>query len=248
MNDLQGKTVLVTGGGRGIGREIAHVCGREGADVAVFDRVFPDDFDGGFDTYRSAGRRIESRTVDITDSTAIQKSVAEIAETFGRIDVLVNNAGITRDRLLMRMNDEDWDAVLAVNLRGAFLVTREVAKVMARQRYGRIINISSVVGIMGNAGQANYAASKAGLIGFTKSIAKELASRNITVNAVAPGYIETDMTAVLSAEQREAFLRVIPLRRPGNPSDVAEAVLFFASDKSAYITGQVLCIDGGMLM
>jgi len=248
MKHLENKTALITGGGRGIGREIAREFAREGADIAVFDRAFPGDFADFLQEIRAEGRRAESRNVDITDGAAVEAAVEEIAKSMGSIDVLVNNAGITRDKLLMRMNDEDWDAVLAVNLKGAFLVTRAVSKVMMRKRAGKIVNISSVVGVMGNAGQSNYSASKAGLIGFTKSVAKELAGRNITVNAIAPGFIETDMTAALNDEQKALFLSAIPLKRGGAPADVAATAVFLASEKSAYITGQVICVDGGMVM
>ncbi len=248
MKHLEKKTALITGGGRGIGREIAREFAREGADIAVFDRAFPGDFADFLQEIRAEGRRAESRNVDITDGAAVEAAVEEIAKSMGSIDVLVNNAGITRDKLLMRMNDEDWDAVLAVNLKGAFLVTRAVSKVMMRKRAGKIVNISSVVGVMGNAGQSNYSASKAGLIGFTKSVAKELAGRNITVNAIAPGFIETDMTAALNDEQKALFLSAIPLKRGGAPADVAATAVFLASEKSAYITGQVICVDGGMVM
>jgi 3-oxoacyl-[acyl-carrier protein] reductase len=248
MSLLQDKIAIITGGGRGIGRAIATEFIREGANVAIFDKVFPDDFEAYAAEMRTTGRTIVARTVDITQSAQAENACDEIAAELGRIDILVNNAGITRDRLLLRMTEDDWDAVLTVNLKGAFTMTRAAAKTMMRQRSGKIVNISSVVGVMGNAGQANYSASKAGLIGLTKSAAKELAGRNITVNAIAPGYVETDMTAALNEEQRKAFLTVIPLKRGCKPEEIADAVVFFASSKSDYITGQVLCVDGGMVM
>ena len=248
MGILQDSIAIITGGGRGIGRAIATAFIAEGADIAIFDKVFPPDFETYAADMRATGRRLIAREVDITDSAEAEKACDEVAAELGRIDVLVNNAGITRDRLLLRMTDEDWDAVLTVNLKGAFTMTRAAAKTMMRQRKGKIVNISSVVGVMGNAGQANYSASKAGLIGLTKSAAKELAGRNINVNAVAPGYVETDMTAALTEDQRKAFLTVIPLKRGCNPTEIADAVVFLASPKSDYITGQVLCVDGGMVM
>lgn len=248
MLPFENKIALITGGARGIGREIAREFAVQGANIVIFDRAFPPDFETFLADVQAMGRTAEGRAVDITDAAAVDAAVDAVAASLGRIDVLINNAGITRDKLLMRMTDDDWDAVLTVNLKGAFLMTRAASRIMMRQRFGRIVNISSVVGVMGNAGQSNYSASKAGLIGFTKSIAKELAGRNITVNAIAPGYIETEMTAVLSEEQRAAFMTVIPLKRGGTPADVAGAAAFLASEKSAYITGQVLCVDGGMVM
>ncbi|MBL0174708.1 MAG: 3-oxoacyl-[acyl-carrier-protein] reductase [Ignavibacteria bacterium] len=248
MSLLDNTVALITGAARGIGRAIADEFAREGANLVIFDRAFPEDFEAAAAEWRALGRTVIARQVDITDAANVEKNVEETIAECGRIDILVNNAGITRDKLLMRMADEDWDMVMTVNLKGSFLMTRAVSKAMMRQRAGKIINISSVVGVMGNAGQSNYSASKAGLIGFTKSIAKELAGRNITVNAIAPGYIETEMTAVLSEEQRAAFMGVIPLKRGGTPADVARAAAFLASKNSDYITGQVLCVDGGMIM
>jgi 3-oxoacyl-[acyl-carrier protein] reductase len=248
MAQLQDNIAIVTGGARGIGRAIVEQFVHEGAHVVVFDKSFPDDFESFADGLRSNNRQVIGKTVDITKITETEKACEDVIEQFSRIDILVNNAGITRDKLLMRMSDEDWDLVLNVNLKGAFIMTRAVVKHMARQRRGKIVNISSVVGVMGNAGQANYAASKAGLIGMTKSVAKEFAGRSITVNAIAPGYVETEMTAILTDEQRAAFLNLIPLKRGCKPSEIADAVTFFASEKSAYITGQVLCVDGGMVM
>ncbi|MBN1447474.1 MAG: 3-oxoacyl-[acyl-carrier-protein] reductase [Bacteroidetes bacterium] len=248
MSQLKGSVAIVTGGARGIGRAIVRQFADEGAAIAVFDVAFPDDFESFADELRARDVSIQAYRVDITDETAVEEHCAEVAKDFGSIDILVNNAGITRDKLLLRMSPEDWDVVMAVNLKGSFLMTRAVAKTMVRQKKGKIVNISSVVGVMGNAGQANYAASKAGMIGLTKSTAKELAGRNITVNAVAPGYVETEMTHVLSEEQRQAFLSVIPLRRGCSPAEIADTVVFLASPKSDYITGQVLNVDGGMIM
>ncbi|MCB2205202.1 3-oxoacyl-[acyl-carrier-protein] reductase [bacterium] len=248
MSELNEKTAIVTGGARGIGRAIVQLLAEHGASIAVFDVAFPEDFDAFAEGLREKGTQIEGYTVDITSGEAVEEHCAKVASTFGSIDILVNNAGITRDKLMLRMGDDDWDLVMAVNLKGAFLMTRAVAKTMMRQRKGKIINISSVVGVMGNAGQANYAASKAGMIGLTKSSAKEFASRNINVNAIAPGYVETEMTHVLSDEQREAFLSVIPLKRGCSPEEIAHTVSFLASEKSDYITGQVINVDGGMIM
>jgi 3-oxoacyl-[acyl-carrier protein] reductase len=246
--NLNNKIAIVTGGARGIGRAIVDELISNGATAIIFDKFFPDDFENYLKTVNAEKQAVVHKEVDITSSTKVEKLIEEIISQFGRIDILVNNAGITRDRLLIRMTDEDWDAVLAVNLKGAFITTKAVSRIMARQRAGKIINISSVVGIMGNAGQANYAASKAGLIGFSKSVAKELASRNVTVNCVAPGYVETEMTAALTEEQKNAFLNIIPLKRPCKPSEIAGVVAFLASEKADYITGQVIVVDGGMVM
>lgn len=248
MDQLRDQVALVTGGGRGIGRAIARTFVEEGAHVAIFDRAFPDDFQTFVDTLTAGGRKVISKAVDITNTQAAEKACDEVVAELGRIDILVNNAGITRDRLLVRMSDEEWDAVLTVNLKGAFIMTRAASRIMMRQRKGKIINVSSVVGLIGNAGQGNYAASKAGLIGLTKSAAKELASRNIAVNAIAPGFVLTEMTDALSEEQRAAFLNVIPLRRGCKPEEVAGVVAFLASSRADYITGQVIAIDGGMTM
>ena len=245
---LKNKIAVITGGARGIGRAIATEFMNEGADIVVLDKFYPDDFETYAEEFRKKGMKITSRAVDVTDTKAIEQVCDEIAKEFGRIDVLVNNAGITRDRLIMRMNEEDWDAVLAVNLKGAFNTMRVVSKIMARQRNGKIINISSVVGLSGNAGQGNYSASKAGLIGLSKSVAKELAGRNVNVNCIAPGYVETEMTAQLTQEQRDAFLNVIPMKRGSKPEEIAGVAVFLASERANYITGQVICVDGGMVM
>jgi 3-oxoacyl-[acyl-carrier protein] reductase len=245
---LKDNTAIITGGARGIGYAIAEEFVNEGADVVLFDLSFPEDFDTKAELLRNKGRKVIPKIVNITDTNAVQQVVEEVALEFGKIDILVNNAGITRDRLLVRMTEDDWDAVLAVNLKGSFNTIRTVSRVMAKQRSGKIINISSVVGIMGNFGQANYAASKAGLIGLTKSVAKELASRNVNVNCVAPGFVETEMTAKLTNDQRVALLNLIPLKRGSKPEEIAGIVAFLASEKANYITGQVIRVDGGMVM
>jgi len=241
------KTALVTGGAQGIGREIALLFAREGADLALLDR----DAEALEKTRLEAealGRRALAFAVDVSSAAATQEAVNKIIDSMGKIDILVNNAGIARDTFLLRMSEADWDAVIAVNLKGTFNMTRAVARAMLKKRAGRIINIASVIGLVGNAGQANYAASKAGVIGFTKSVAKELASRGITANAIAPGFIETRMTGVLSEEVKGKILSGIPLGRYGTPADVANAALFLASGLSSYITGQTIVVDGGMVM
>ena len=248
MELLQNTVAIVTGGARGIGRAIARELVSDGASVIILDRAYPDDFEAFAAPLRSGGRVLTPKTVDITDTSAVEKICEEVATEFGRIDLLVNNAGITRDRILPRMSEQEWDSVLAVNLKGAFNTIRVVARTMMRQRRGRIVNISSVVGLIGNVGQANYAASKAGLFGLTKSVAKELAGRNITVNCVAPGFVETEMTAVLNEEQRAQLLALVPLKRTSLPEEIAGIVAFLASEKAAYITGQVIAVDGGMTM
>ena len=245
---LENKIAVITGGARGIGRAIADDFIAEGADVVIIDKFFPDDFENWKESKISAGRKIISKPVDVTNFKETELVCAELAKELGRIDILVNNAGITRDKLIMRMAEEDWDAVLSVNLKGAFNMMRALSMVMARQRGGKIINITSVVGLMGNAGQSNYSASKAGMIGLSKSVAKELASRNVTVNCVAPGFVETEMTAKLNDEQKAVMLSVVPLKRTSQPSEIAGVVTFLASQKADYITGQVICVDGGMIM
>jgi 3-oxoacyl-[acyl-carrier protein] reductase len=245
---LLDKIAVITGGARGIGRAIAEEFSNEGADIVILDKFYPDDFESWISAMSVTGRLIIPKTLDITNTAETQQMCEEIAKELGRIDILVNNAGITRDKLIMRMSEEDWDAVLTVNLKGAFNMTKGVTKIMAHQRNGKIINISSVVGLMGNAGQANYSASKAGMIGLSKSIAKELAGRNINVNCVAPGFVETEMTAKLNDEQRAAMVSIVPLKRTAKPAEIAGVVTFLASDKANYITGQVIAVDGGMVM
>ncbi len=242
--DLTGKNALVTGSTRGIGRSIAETLAKAGARVAVVGR----DLQKAQEAAAAVGNGAQGFACDVTDTAAIAKLVSDVEAAFGSIDILVNNAGITRDNLVMRLKDEDWDAVIDANLRGAFAAIRAVSRGMMKKRSGRIINISSIIGLIGNKGQANYAASKAGLIALTKSVAKELGSRNILVNAIAPGFIETEMTAAMTPEAREGLGKQIALERLGTPQDVAAAVAFLASDLSSYITGQVLVVDGGMVM
>lgn len=248
QNLLENKVAIITGGARGIGRAIASVFLQYGAKIVIVDKVFPGDFETFAGEYRSKGLTLESKNLDITSFEETSKTFEEIAKEQGRIDILINNAGITRDKLLLRMSEEDWDLVLKVNLKGTFNAIKAVIRIMAGQKYGKIVNISSVIGLMGNAGQANYSASKAGMLGLTKSTAKEFASRNINVNAVAPGFVETDMTLALTDEQRKAYLDFIPMKRGCKPEEVAEVVAFLSSDKSGYITGQVITVDGGMVM
>lgn len=239
-------TALVTGGSRGIGRAVAETLARDGFQVFLTYVSKPEEAEAVAEGIRKKGGRAHAFALNVGEAEAVAAFFAEEIKDKADLAVLVNNAGITKDGFLIRMKDEDFDRVLGVNLRGAFICLREAAKIMSRRRHGRIINISSVVGQMGNAGQVNYAAAKAGLLGMTKSAAKELAGRNITVNAVAPGFIETDMTASLSEDVRAAYEAAIPLKRLGTPQDVAEAVAFLASDKAAYVTGQVLGVNGGM--
>ena len=245
---LDGKTALVTGASRGIGRAIALRLAAEGASVAINYAGNTAKAEETKAAIEAAGGKAALFQADVSDSAQVEQMVAAVTEAFGTIDILVNNAGITRDGLLMRMKEEDFDAVLDTNLKGIFHVTKAVSKLMMKKRAGRIVNMASVVGIMGNAGQTNYAAAKAGVIGFTKSAARELAARGITVNAVAPGFIETDMTAAMPEKAKEATLAAIPLRRMGEPEDVANAVAFLVSDQASYITGQVVKVDGGMVM
>ena len=239
-------TALVTGGSRGIGRAIAVTLAAAGLQVYLTYVSKPDEAEQTVSAIEQAGGTARAFRVDVADAASVAAFFQDEIKDKVSLEVLVNNAGITKDGLVLRMKDEDFDRVLGVNLRGAFVCLREAAKIMTRQRRGRIVNIASVVGQMGNAGQINYAAAKAGLIGVTKSAAKELAGRSITVNAVAPGFIETDMTAALSDEARQAYARAIPLGRLGTAQDVADAVAFLASDKAAYITGQVLAVNGGL--
>ena len=243
---LENKIALVTGAARGIGQAIALQLAADGADLALCD-VKAEWLEDTAAKVKALGRRAESYAMDVANGAAVGEAVAKVLADFGRIDVLVNNAGITRDTLLMRMSEEDWDAVLDINLKGAFLVTKAVVKPMMKQRSGAIVNIASVVGIMGNPGQANYTASKAGLIALTKTTAKEMGSRNIRVNAVAPGFIHTAMTDKLSEPVKDAMLKMVPLGRLGEPEDVAKAVAFLASDNAAYVNGQTLAVCGGMV-
>ena len=238
---------LITGGARGIGREIALAFAKEGSDIVICD-VNQDALNATKKEIEALGRKAETFVVDVTSLSQVEDMVNKTLDKFQKIDILINNAGITRDALIVRMSEQDFDSVIAVNLKGTFNCTKALAKVMMKQRYGKIVSIASIIGIMGNAGQANYAASKAGIIGITKSVAKELASRNVNVNAIAPGFIETDMTAKLPENVKSQMLAYIPLNRFGKASDVAELAMFLASDASSYLTGQVIKIDGGMVM
>ena len=242
--DLSGRTALVTGSTRGIGRAIAELLARCNARVAVVGR----DRARSEEVATQLPGTAKGFSCDIADVASVTKLVEDVEKELGGVDILVNNAGLTRDNLLMRLKDDDWDAVLDANLRGAFVAIRAATRGMMKRRWGRVINIASVVGIVGNKGQANYAASKAGLIGLTKSVAKELASRNILANAVAPGFIETDMTAAMTPDARTTLSQQIPLERLGTPNDIAGVVGFLASEYAAYITGQVFVVDGGMVM
>jgi 3-oxoacyl-[acyl-carrier protein] reductase len=245
---FEDQVAIVTGAGRGIGHAIALRLASEGARMACVSRTEPNAKKTADEINALRVDAAKHYTINVADHAAVQKIGARILDDFGRADILVNNAGVTRDGLAMRMSLEDWDAVINTNLRGAFSFTQSIIRAMIKQRSGRIINISSVIGLMGNAGQTNYAASKAGLIGFTKSLARELASRNITVNAVAPGFITTDMTTGLSDEIKNTIQSKIPLGKTGAPEDIASAVAFLASAEAGYITGQVLCVDGGIVM
>ncbi len=242
--DLTGRTAVVTGSTRGIGRAIADALAAAGARVAVVGR----DKARADEVAAEIGQGAQGFACDVSETAQVNALIEDVEKAFGRIDILVNNAGLTRDNIMLRLKDEDWDAVIDANLRGAFASTRAAVRGMMKRRSGRIINISSVVGLIGNKGQTNYAASKAGLIGMTKAVAKEFASRGILTNVVAPGFIESDMTSALTPEQRAQLFSQIPLERLGAPGDVAAAVLFLASDLSSYITGQVLVVDGGMVM
>ncbi len=244
---LDGKKAVVTGAGRGIGKAIALTLAQAGADVVCLSRTQAN-VDETATEIRDLGRQAWAFAVDVADAASSQEAATAILKETGSIDILVNNAGVTRDDLLMRMSEEAWDTVMDTNLKGAFTLCKAFARTFMKQRSGRIINIASVIGLMGNAGQANYAASKAGLIGFTKSIARELSSRGVTCNAIAPGFIETDMTAALNESQRQAILEKIPLNRLGQVEDIAQAVVYLAGPGAGYITGQVLTVDGGMVM
>ena len=246
MGQLDNKVALVTGAARGIGQAIAVKLASEGAAVALCD-LQPDWLAETAGLVRGLGRRVECYAVDVSQGEAVNAVADKAAADFGHIDILVNNAGITKDMFLVRMSEADWDAVLDINLKGTFLFSKAIGKLMMKQRGGAIVNVASIIGLIGNAGQCNYAASKAGVIALTKSVAKELASRGVRANAVAPGFIKTKMTEKLSEEVQKKMLEAIPLGRFGEPEDVAKAVLFLASDASAYITGQVLTVCGGMV-
>ena len=245
MGEFDGQVAVITGGARGIGAEIARTLAGDGAHVVCADVLDTTDIVAEI---RSAGGSAEGRSVDVTNADTVADAVSAIHGDHGRLDILVNNAGITRDQLLVRMKPEDWDLVLRINLDGVFKMSQPVARIMMRQKSGRIVNIASVVGLMGNAGQTNYSASKAGLIGFTKSLARELGPRNVTVNAVAPGYIQTAMTDALTDDQRAALMKSVAIQRLGTPSDVAGAVAFLAGPHASYITGVVLNVSGGLYM
>ena len=243
---FEGKTAIVTGGARGIGLECARKFAAGGATLVIID-VLEDAMKQAAEQLAAAGaKQVFTYKVDVTDEAAIEKTINEVAEKTGRIDILVNNAGITRDDLLLRMEAKMWDLVMAVNLKGTFLMTKHAARHMLRQRYGRIVNLASVSGLVGNPGQANYSASKAGVVGFTRTVARELAKRGITCNAVAPGFIKTDMTDVLPDKAKEMALAAIPMQRMGTAEEVAGVIAFLASDEAAYVTGHVLPVDGGM--
>lgn len=248
MGRFKGKSAIVTGASRGIGREIALLLAKEGARVAVNYSGSKDKADEVVQLITAAGGEAFAIQADVSDADSVKKMVDQTVETFGSIDILVNNAGITKDNLLMRMKEDEWDDVMSINLKGVFLCTKGVTRQMMRQRAGKIVNVASIVGVSGNPGQANYVAAKAGVIGFTKTAAQELASRNINVNAVAPGFITTDMTDALSEEVKNQMLAMIPLGKLGSPGDVAKTVMFLLSDDAAYITGQTIHIDGGMVM
>ena len=247
MSLLANKVAVVTGAGRGIGRAVALAYARMGADVACVSRTEENSAKVAAEV-EALGRRAWAVAVDVSDTAAVNTAAGKILDDAGRVDILVNNAGVTRDNLLMRMSEEEWDTVINTNLKGAFNFTKALTRPFIKQRSGRIINIASVIGLIGNAGQSNYAASKAALIGFTKSVAKELAPRGITANAIAPGFIETDMTAALDDKVRESIIGNVPLGRFGSPDDIAHAAVFLAMEPSGYITGQVLTVDGGMVM
>lgn len=242
------RVALVTGAGRGIGSEIARTLARDGVFVVVNYNGSKERADSVAEEIRAAGGGAVSYGCDVSDFRACEEMIKEIIEKYGRIDILVNNAGITKDGLIMKMSEADFDAVLATNLKGAFNTVRHASRYFLKQRSGRIINISSVSGVAGNAGQANYSASKAGIIGLTKSVARELASRGITCNAIAPGFIETDMTEAMTETAKESVKAQIPLGHTGSTKDIAETAAFLASEKAGYITGQVICVDGGMCM
>lgn len=248
MGTLENKSALVTGGTRGIGKAIALSLAKEGANVSIVYRSSSSEAEEVVQAIKDLGRDASAFQADVASFSQAQEIVQKVVAQFGRLDIVVNNAGITKDGLLLRMTEEDWDTVINTNLKSVFNYTKAAIKPMMSQRSGKIINITSVVGITGNAGQANYASSKAGVIGFTKSIAKEVSSRNIQVNAVAPGFVETDMTGKLNEEQQKAILDKIPLKRTAKPDEIASTVIFLVSPASDYITGQVLCVDGGLTL
>lgn len=244
---LKDRVAIVTGGARGIGRAITENLIADGAAVAIVD-VNEEVAKATSAELNANGANTRAYKCNVANGTEVDEMVAQVVADFGKVDILVNNAGITRDGLMMRMSEQDWDLVININLKGTFNCTKAVSRPMMKQRYGKIINISSIVGVMGNAGQTNYCASKAGVLGLTKSSARELATRNITVNAIAPGYIQTEMTHVISDEAKAWFLDNIPMKKPGLPADVARVVSFFSSSDSDYVTGQTICVDGGMVM
>ena len=248
MINLEDKIAIVTGGRRGIGRAIAELLARQGADIVLGDRDEDEAFAAAEQIASASGRRIQACFVDVADRQSAANMVDCALSKFGRVDILVNNAGVTRDTLILRMSEEDWDSVIDVNLKGAWNCAKAVIRPMMKQRWGRIVNISSVSGLAGQAGQTNYSASKAGLIGLTKALAREVASRNITVNAVAPGFVPTALTVDLPEELKDSMLDLIPLGRWGTAEEIAHAVSFFASDGASYVTGQVMSVDGGMFM
>jgi 3-oxoacyl-[acyl-carrier protein] reductase len=245
---VEGRVALVTGGGRGLGRAIAVRLAQEGAKVAISYRSNDAAAGETAELVRQAGAGCETFKGDVSSSEDVEALMKGVGEAFGPVEILVNNAGTTRDNILLRMKDEEFEEVLATNLKGTYLCTRAVLRGMVRARWGRIVNISSVVGLVGNAGQANYAASKAGMIGFTKSVAREVAGRGITANAVAPGYVETELTGVLPENVKEQILGQVPVGRFGEPEEIAEVVAFLAGDRAAYVTGQTIAVDGGMVM
>jgi 3-oxoacyl-[acyl-carrier protein] reductase len=245
--DLEGKCAVVTGGGRGIGKSICLALARKGADVAAVD-ILEEELSGTAKELKALGRNAAGLVCDVTRPDQVRSMFGRVVEDLGGVHILVNNAGITRDNLMIRMSDDDWKKVIDVNLSGVFNCCREASKYFIKERFGRIVNISSVVGLMGNAGQVNYSASKAGIVGLTKSVAKELATRGVTVNAIAPGYIDTEMSRAISDEARSKLTRMIPVARLGTVDDVANVVAFLVSDDAGYITGQVINVDGGMLM